>query len=191
MSNPSRAPGSEAVFTSLYEAIYPDLLRFVRRRAHPDHSEDVVAEAFLVAWRRIDELPDHPEDARAWLFGIARNALLNAHRGVERRRALGVRLREVPAGPLTDQDADLVVRRVDLTRAWSRLSEAYQEALSLSVLEELRAPQAAAVLGISPVAFRLRLSRARRALRRHLDHLSQPSGMPAGTVGTAERITRP
>lgn len=184
MSNPSRAPDSEAIFESLYEAVYADLLRFVQRRAHPDHSEDVVADAFMVAWRRLDDLPKHPENARAWLFGIARNVLLNDHRGAERRRALGVRLREIPASPLTDQDADLVVRRVDLARAWSRLPEVHQEVLSLNVFEELRAPQAAAVLGISPVAFRMRLSRARRALRRHLDHLSQPAG-------AAERITKP
>jgi RNA polymerase sigma-70 factor (ECF subfamily) len=186
MGNPSRAPDSEAVFKSLYEAVYADLLRFVQRRAHPDHSEDVVADTFLVAWRRIDELPERHEDARAWLFGIARNTILNDRRGVERRRVLGVRLREVSAGTPGDLDADLVVRRVDLARAWGRLPEIHQEALSLHVFEELKAPQAAAVLGISPVAFRLRLSRARRALRRHLDHLSQPSGASAGI---AERIT--
>ncbi|MFI0448587.1 RNA polymerase sigma factor [Actinomadura sp. 6N118] len=187
MGTPSRAPDSEPIFESLYEAAYADLLRFVQRRAHPDHAEDVVADAFLVAWRRIGELPKHREDARAWLFGIARNVLLNDHRGAERRRTLGVRLREVttPALSSTDQDADLVVRRVDLARAWSRLSEVYQEALALAVFEELRAPQAAAVLGISPVAFRLRLSRARRALRLHMDHLSQPSSAPSRT---AERI---
>jgi RNA polymerase sigma-70 factor (ECF subfamily) len=190
MSNPSRTPDSEPIFESLYEAVYADLLRFVQRRAHPDHAEDVVADAFLVAWRRIDELPKHREDARAWLFGIARNVLLNDHRGAERRRTLGVRLSEATTVSqtfsYTHQDADLVVRRVDLARAWSRLSEVHQEALGLTVFEELRAPQAAAVLGISSVAFRLRLSRARRALRLHLDHLPQPSGTLAGT---SERIT--
>ncbi|WP_067466643.1 RNA polymerase sigma factor [Actinomadura macra] len=187
MSNPSRAPDPEVIFESLYEAVYADLLRFVQRRAHPDHAEDVVADAFLVAWRRFDKLPERREDARAWLFGIARNALLNDRRGAERRRALGVRLREISAGTQIDQDADLVVQ-VDLAEAWSRLSEVHQEALSLNVFEELGAPQAAAVIGISPVAFRLRLSRARRALRRHLDHLSQPSGMP---VSVPERISKP
>lgn len=182
MSNPSRAPDPRPLFESLYEAVYADLLRFVQRRGHPDHAEDVVADVFLVAWRRIDELPKRHEDARAWLFGIARNVLLNEHRGTERRLALGVRLKEVTPSS-TDHDADLVVRRVDLARAWSRLSEVHQEALALTVFEELRAPQAAAVLGISSVAFRLRLSRARRALRLHVDHMPQPWALPA------ERIT--
>lgn len=40
---------------STYEAVYPDLIRFVQRRAHPEHVEDVVADAFLVVWRRLDE----------------------------------------------------------------------------------------------------------------------------------------
>ncbi len=174
MNHPTRAPDPESTFSSLYDSTYADLLRFVQRRALPHHAEDVVADAFLVAWRRLDELPDRPEDARAWVFGVARNLLLNAHRGEQRRRALGVHLAE--ATSLTSGDdphVDLVVSRLDLARAWTRLSDVHQEALSLSALEELRAPEAAAVIGISPVAFRLRLSRARRALRAHLTHLPQ------------------
>jgi RNA polymerase sigma-70 factor (ECF subfamily) len=44
----------------------------------------------------------------------------------------------------------------------------HQEAIALAVLDGLTAPEAALVLGISPAAFRLRLSRARRSLRRHI-----------------------
>ena len=178
MSHPSRAPDREHIFKSLYETVYPDLVRFVQRRAHQDHAEDVVADAFLVVWRRLDELPRLHDDARAWVFGITRNILLNKQRGERRRRALGVRLADATTFSYADPDADLVVNRVDLGKAWSLLSEAHQEVLGLAVFEELSAPQAAAVLGISPVAFRLRLSRGRRALRLHLDHLPQPSGTP-------------
>lgn len=86
----------EHTFTALYDAVYPDLLRFVQRRARPDHAEDVVADAFLVVWRRLDELPGDAGDAREWIFGITRNLLLNTHRGEHRRQALGVRLAEAP-----------------------------------------------------------------------------------------------
>jgi DNA-directed RNA polymerase specialized sigma24 family protein len=89
---PPRAPDREQTFRSLYAAVYPDLLRFAQRRAHPDHAEDVVADAFLVVWRRLDELPRLAEDARAWVFGIARNLLLNDQRTAQRQQALGVRL---------------------------------------------------------------------------------------------------
>lgn len=163
-----------AAFTELYDAAYADLLRFAQRRVDPAHAEDVVAEAFLVAWRRLPDLPTRPDDARAWLFGIARGVLLNAHRTTRRQRALAVRLADPPSLVTAPAD-DLVSQQIDLARAWRRLSPAHQEALALTVLDGLTAPLAAAVLGITPVAFRLRLSRARRALRRHLD----PAPLPA------------
>lgn len=169
----------ELAFRALYDALRPELLRFVQRRAHPDHADDLVAEAFLVVWRRFDDVPAGSEEARAWIFGVTRNLLLNRQRGDVRRRALGVRLADaVAARPSVvdgDEQVDLVVSRVDLARAWHLLSEAQQEALALVAFEGLDAHHAAAVLDISPVAFRLRLSRARRALRLHLDHQPRPS----------------
>jgi RNA polymerase sigma-70 factor (ECF subfamily) len=180
MSNQSRPPDRKSRFTSLFEATYADLLRFAQRRVHSTHAEDVVAESFLVAWRRLHDLPPRRDDARAWLFGIARGVILNTHRGAERQRALTARLADVPTGSMADFDADLVDRQIDVSRAWHRLSDVHQEALALAVLDGLSAPQSAAVLGVSPVAFRLRLSRARRALRLHLNHLPQSSSTPSG-----------
>lgn len=133
-------------------------------------------------WRRLDELPPLEDDARAWIFGIARNLVLNEHRCAQRRQALGVRLADDAHAGKVDADTDAVAGRVDLSRAWRLLSEVHQEVLALVVFEQLRAPQAAAVLGISPVALRLRVSRARRALRIHLDHLPQPSAVQAAAT---------
>lgn len=169
MSQSSRAPGRELLFRTLYERTYPDVLRFVQRRVHPDHAEDVAAETFTVLWRRLDEAPSGEDDARAWLFGIARLTLQNQRRGADRQRALGVRLASLPVHPGSDPDLDRVGVLADLARVWGRLSAAHQEALALTVFDDLTAPQAAAVLQISPVAYRIRLSRARRALRVHLD----------------------
>lgn len=180
------APDRERTFTSLYEAVYPDLLRFVQRRTRPELAEDVVADVFLVAWRRLDELPPRHDDARAWLFGVARNTLLNAGRGEQRREALGVRIAAAGPHDAAPGPADGVVDRVDLSRAWNRLPAAHQEVLALAVFEELTGPQAAAVLGTTPVAFRLRLGRARRALRQHLD---QTPPRPASPAALAERTT--
>ncbi len=186
MSQASRPPDRQGTFQSLYQSVYSDLIRFVQRRTHPDQAEDVVADAFLVVWRRLNELPEDHEDARAWIFGITRNILLNSHRSEQRRYSLGVRLADATA--VSDgSGADLVATRVDLGRAWLLLSEVHQETLGLAVLDELKAPQAAAVLGISPVAFRLRLSRARRALQLHLDHLPQASPRSVELAGRTPR----
>ncbi|MCE1178366.1 MAG: RNA polymerase sigma factor [Micrococcales bacterium] len=161
----------EVRFQALYAAAYEDLLHFAQRRVHPSHAEDVVAEAFLVAWRRLDDLPSRPGDARAWLFGIARHCLLNARRGLERQDALAVRIADAapPTPTAAGLDPDDIARRVDLAHAWRRLSPTDQEALALAVYEDLTSPEAARVLGISAAAYRLRLMRARRALRRELE----------------------
>lgn len=170
-------PDREVRFRAIYADTYVDVLRFAQRRVHPSHAEDAAADAFLVAWRRLDDAPKRSDDVRAWLFGIARNCLLNTLRGQGRRNALSVRVAETTpiSGGLADGlDADLVAWRIDLADAWRRLSKTDQEALSLAVFEDLTSLQAAWVLGITPVSYRLRLLRARRALRRQLD-LAKPS----------------
>ncbi|WP_250008850.1 sigma factor [Actinoplanes sp. M2I2] len=92
-------PDRETRFRTLYAGAYADVLAFAQRRGIPDQAEDVVAEAFLVVWRRFDEAPRKADDARAWVFGIARHCLLNARRGQGRQDALAVRVASVaPAG---------------------------------------------------------------------------------------------
>jgi RNA polymerase sigma-70 factor (ECF subfamily) len=188
MSDSSPLPGHADAFRVLYESVYPDLLRFVQRRTDTDSAEDLVADACLVLWRRYAEMPKNHDDARAWAFGITRNIMLNAHRSEQRRQALGIRLTDTAAEPYNSSHEDLVSSRVDLSRAWQLLSEVHQEALGLAVFEDLSAPHAAVVLGISPVAFRLRLSRARRALRLLLDHLPHPASVHAAS---SERTATP
>lgn len=173
-SNAGPPPVREARFRAVYEASYADLVRFVQRRVHPSHAEDVVADAFLVAWRRFEDLPTDAGDARAWLFGIAQRTMLNGQRGDQRRRALTIRIAEATVVAQGGEawkgcDSELVARRLDLAAAWRRLAPIHQETLSLAVWDGLAGPHAAAVLGISPVAFRLRLTRARRALRRYVE----------------------
>jgi RNA polymerase sigma-70 factor (ECF subfamily) len=132
----------------VYEAAYPDLLRFVQRRVHPTHAEDIVADAFLVAWRRFDDLPGDEGDARAWLFGIAQRTLMNGQRGDRRRQALTIRIADATVVAQGGEawkgsDSELVARRLDLSAAWSRLTSVHREALSLAVWDGLTGPQAA------------------------------------------------
>jgi RNA polymerase sigma-70 factor (ECF subfamily) len=169
----------EQRFREIYDSVYVDLLRYVRRRVHPTHADDVVGDVMLVAWRRLDDVPADLSAARAWLFGVARKTLLNTRRRDNRHDALAVRLADFRHGPAdAGQHPDLVAHRVDVAAAWPLLSALHQEAIALSVLDGLTAPEAAAVLGISPTAFRLRLSRARRTLRRHVDSTTAGTRLP-------------
>ena len=62
----------EERFTALFEATrIPVLAYAIRRVADPADAADVVAEAYLVAWRRLDDVPEGAE-ASPWLFGVAR-----------------------------------------------------------------------------------------------------------------------
>ena len=170
----------ERRFTDLFTETYAAVLRFVERRVHPSQAEDIAAEVFLVVWRRLDDVPADGEDARAWLFGVARRVLMARIRGERRRQALAVRIAvDRHAHTYDGLDSDLVARQLDLSQAWTRLSSVHQEALALTVWDGLDGPRAARVLGISPVAFRLRLSRARKALRAHAKALSES---PADTA---------
>jgi RNA polymerase sigma-70 factor (ECF subfamily) len=120
---------------------------------------------------------------------VARKTLQNARRREDRHDAVAVRLTEVGHDPAdAGHHPDLVARRADIAAAWPLLSATDQEAIALAVLDELTAPEAAAVLGISSAAFRLRLSRARRTLRRHLD--STGAGDPVPGTPASERSAR-
>jgi RNA polymerase sigma-70 factor (ECF subfamily) len=171
-------------YEDVYARTYADLVRFVVRRGYPlDQAEDVAAEAFLVAWQRLKDLPAEFGEARAWLFGITRRLLLARHRADARGQELSIRVAgQAASGGQTLEHDDLVATSVDLARAWNMLTAMHQEALGLSVWEGLSGPQAARVLGISHVAFRIRLSRARRFLRHNL-------GTPAGDVAIEGRRT--
>jgi len=164
----------EERFTRLYQAHLPDLRAFVHRRTPPAHADDVVAEALLVAWRRIDEAPDDP---RPWLFGIARNVILTTTRTHGRWRALHVRLSTQPPAAMGELAGD-VASRVDLVRAWGKLTADEREVLALIAWDGLTVRDAASVLGCQPGTFRMRLMRARRHLLHVLDRLPEVETWP-------------
>ena len=165
--------GAHARFDGLYAEHCRAVLAYaVRRAVHGQDAADVVAETFLVAWRRLDEIP--PGDAaRLWLYGVARNVWSNQQRAERRRARLNDRLRqELPAAL---QTVPAPAPRTGVVRAaLERLGPEDQEILRLSGWEELSPGEIASVLGISQVAARSRLHRARRRLRAALEGAREP-----------------
>jgi RNA polymerase sigma factor (sigma-70 family) len=164
---------AEVRFDQLYADHGVDLMAYSLRRSDgPEDAADVVAETFLVAWRRAGEVPSGP-DALFWLYGVARRVLANHQRGERRRARLVDRLRvEVsadPSQPATEADGAV-------TRALELLGESDREILLLAGWEGLEPAQIARVLGISAVAARSRLHRARRRLRKQLDQIEAADG---------------
>ncbi|MEU4562182.1 RNA polymerase sigma factor [Actinoplanes sp. NPDC023936] len=161
----SRGAEAEERFRALHESTFADLLRFVERRVPVDEAEDIVSTVYLTAWRRFGELP---EDARPWLFAVARKTMANQTRGWLRRRALDVRLSTTEEQHVADGSSSAAAR-VDLQRAWRTLSATDREALALVAFDGLTAEQAATVLNIRRSSFAMRLTRARQRLQKALE----------------------
>lgn len=171
MSSPSLT--REERFRALYGETYEPVLRFVRRRLGLDRqagADDVLAEAFLIAWRRLEDVPTREGEALPWMYAVARNCLLNAHRSGQRQDALAVRVMTLAPPPdSTDFPTAEANLRMDLAAAWQTLTAGDQEVLALALFEDLTSRHAARVLGTTAAGYRMRLSRARRALRLCLD----------------------
>ena len=153
----------EERFRRMYAGNFEPLLAYaVRRVEQPADAADVVAETFLVAWRRSHEIPE--QEARLWLYGVARRVLANHHRGGIRRERLGQRLRQRLTSFAPDPGHE-VPERLAMRAALARLGDLDREVLLLTVWEGLEPREAATVLGVSAAAVRTRLSRARARLR--------------------------
>jgi RNA polymerase sigma factor (sigma-70 family) len=156
---------AEARFRALFEETYSALRRYAHYRGlTPSDSDDLVAEVFMIAWRRVDEIP---ADATPWLFAVARNVLRNTRRADTRRARMHARLPR-PDVELPHEPEPIV--EIDRVRAaLALLPEQDRELLVLVAWDECTPQQAAAVLGWSPGATRVRLHRARRRLADLLD----------------------
>ncbi len=162
-------------FSGLYATHVDALLGYALRRVDRSvDAADIVSDTFLVAWRRLSDVPDG-DAARLWLYGVARKTLANHRRGEGRRSALGARLRSDLAATVPDH-AFAVTERETVRAALGRLADRDREILELAAWEELEPREIAEVLGISPVAVRSRLSRSRARLRQVLGNDPAPTG---------------
>lgn len=149
---------AEAEFEALYRAHCGALRSFVHRRVSGDGADEIVAEVFVAAWRRMDDVP---EDGLVWLFGIARGLIANRRRSDHRRQALHDRL-AATAVTRIDPGPDARAAEIDaVLLAFASLSERDQELLRLIAWEGLKPAQVATVLGITSSLVSLRLHRAR------------------------------
>lgn len=178
----------EERFEELFAANYGDVLAYaVRRCASRQDAEDVAAETFAVAWRRIHELPDG-QQARLWLFGTAHLVRLNHHRSHRRRKGLVERMRRFPRSMLS-RDADTqLLERERIEEAFATLTPADREVLQLHVWEQLDVTEIATALDISPAAVWKRLQRARDRLAEALDASTcNDAGFPPVPVRTVRK----
>jgi RNA polymerase sigma-70 factor, ECF subfamily len=170
-------------FELLYRQHFRAVLRYALDRVEPETAKDVTAETFLIAWRR---LADVPPDPAPWLFGVARKVIAGQLRSGTRREALRLQLEAAGTGQASRGDiGEEVAERAVVLTALARLREDDREALRLIAWDGLTSKAAAEVLGVTRVAFGVRLYRARRRFAAALEAVemsprSGPSGSPDG-----------
>lgn len=163
-----RGTDFEEQFNELYRTHRAAVLRYASRRSNPDTARDVVADTFLVAWRRHSAIPDDPEQVEPWLYGVARRVLANAERSAHRSRRLAIRLQQVSREGQVPDPAMAIGERERLIQALHRLPARDREALRLVGWEELDLAGAALAMGCSPSVMAARIYRARRKLENAL-----------------------
>jgi RNA polymerase sigma-70 factor (ECF subfamily) len=162
---------SPECFGTIFHRHAPVIYRYVARRLGPDSAEDLVAETFLVAFRRRGRYDGAYSDARPWLYGIA-TRLISRHRRDEIRFFQAIARTGVdPASDALDgQVIDRVAAqaaRADLAVALTRLSQAQRDVLLL-VASGLSYPEAGLALGVPAGTVSSRLVKARRIVREAL-----------------------
>ena len=148
------------------EALFPDtrapLLAYLTRRAQLDDAADLLAEVYLIAWRRRADLPPGDE-RRLWLYGVARRLLAEHHRHSLRR----VDAQEEAGDAFTPDSQNGDDRGEAVRRALESLSDVDRELITLTTWEGLSPADAGRVVGITAGTARVRLHRARARLARH------------------------
>lgn len=152
--------------TAIFDELAPRVYAYARRHCDASGAQDVVADTFLIAWRRRDNLPAEP---LPWLLVVARNTLANRRRHQIRQDRLIEAAGRVTvlAGPAAAAEQAVVDRDAVLS-AVAQLSDREREAVLLVAWDGLRNADAAHVAGCSTRAFEVRLSRARARIGRAL-----------------------
>jgi RNA polymerase sigma-70 factor, ECF subfamily len=176
-------------FTCLYERTRPRVYAFAVSHAGRELAEEIVSEVYLVAWRRLADIP-RPE--LPWLLSVARNVAANQFRATVRQRSVAAELQAwiAAAGPATPDIADQVTERQSVLAALAALSAADRDLLTLVAWHGLTPAAAAQVMGCSTAAYFVRLHRARRRLERAL-RARLPARPPAAASSPAAAGPKP
>jgi len=185
-------------FSELYRREYGLVYRFVLRRTNATSAEDITNETFAVAWQKFHDIPIEIEQARAWLYAVARIHILRHWHSDNKKAALHIRLAD-SFEPIANSPETEISTSLDLRTAWQQLTATDQEILTLLGWEELSLAAAAKTLGISVPTARRRVAKARAALRNALDDTESRKPKPtspthpqlSGSANTSQALQPP
>ncbi|MGX5182881.1 RNA polymerase sigma factor [Streptomyces avermitilis] len=170
-SGPAAAVRDPQLFEEFYRRHVDAVMRFVARRVDDPHTAaDLTAEIFLAVLDSAHTYRPRLGGETAWLYGIARNVVSSERRRVAREaerdlRFSGRRLLEADDIVRLEDKLDAESPGRHALAALARLPEGERAVMELVAVDQLTVTEAAAALGIRQVTARVRLHRARKALR--------------------------
>ena len=132
-------------------------------------AEDVVQETLLRAWRHISVLEDSQGSARAWLFTVARNIVIDEWR--TKRSHLEFAVAEVPEVASQNDRTDQLLQSWVVAEAVTKLSPEHRAVLRECYYRGRPVAEAARLLGIPEGTVKSRTHYALRALRLALEEM--------------------
>jgi len=174
----------EQLFAKHHGEIYAYLFRMLR---DGELAADLTQDAFVKAYRNYNSL-EKPENARAWLYQIAHRVALDELRRRKIVRFLPWTGESHGSAPSAEHLAMELRLSADLQRALGKIPERQRAALLLAELHDLTGLELAAALGVSHVAARALLTRARESLRQAL--AAERTAEAASEAGGPRRLER-
>lgn len=162
-------------FTEIYQDLVDPLYRFIYFKVNDKElAQDVTAEVFLKGWRELtSDKGKKIKHVRAFFYTVARNLVIDYYRSSARQKE--VQLREYQ-GQIVEEGTPSPYQAVEVKIATEQileliliLKDSYQEIITLRYIEELSLNEIAQIIKKSPVATRVLLHRANKALIREYD----------------------
>lgn len=162
-------------FESLYDAHRLQVLAYCTRRVSAPDAADACSETFLVAWRRLEDVP-HPPQTLPYLYGIAGHVISNQRRTLHRRARLHEKLSALGVQPPVEPSVVLLQRSIDrqVVAAVRRLKPVDREIVMLHAWEELPREVIAEMMQMSREAVNQRIHRAYQRLAHMLEPTLKP-----------------
>lgn len=170
MDDPGTAESQ--VMRVLYREHAAVLWRYVvRLTGDAARAEDVVQETLLRAWRHPEVTGDSERSARAWLFTVARNLVIDERRSARFRSESGTPDMEQAADHAGPDEVEAALDRMLLSEALAQLSEDHRAVISRAYYQGASTAQMAADLQIAEGTVKSRLHYGMQALRLRLQEM--------------------
>ncbi|HEV2812830.1 MAG TPA: sigma-70 family RNA polymerase sigma factor [Solirubrobacteraceae bacterium] len=167
-----RSDRGEEAARALYRTYSGELFGFaLNRLGDRGLAEEVVQDVFMRVWRHAAEYDATRGSVRTWLYGIARNAIVDLERHRSRRPPLAAREPEAEGGASADEPIERALLRWQVQSALERLTPEHREVVRLAHLGGLSVKEIADLTGLPTGTVKSRTYYALQNMRLALDEM--------------------